>query len=143
MTREQITELFARREASWRKRDAGELAADHAVAGIVVSPTGGVLEGREEIERVYRVWMNAFPDLVITVTDLLIDGDRVVQLLDVAGTHAGEFLGLPPTGRRLQVVGAFIFTMKDNLIAHERRILDFTGVLVQVGVLKAKPAPGL
>ena len=108
-----------------------------------VSPTGGVLEGREEIERVYRVWMKAFPDLVITVTDLLIDGDRVVQILDVAGTHAGEFLGLPPTGRRLQVVGAFIYTMKDNLIVHERRILDFTGVLVQVGVLKAKPAPGL
>ena len=143
MTRDQITELFARREANWRSRDSGALAADHAESGIVVSPTGGVLEGREEIERVYRVWMNAFPDLVITVTDLLIDGDRVVQLLDVVGTHAGEFLGLPPTGRRLQVVGAFVFTMKDNLIVHERRILDFTGVLVQVGVLKAKPAPGL
>jgi len=143
MTRDQITELFARREADWRSRDAAALAADHAEAGVVVSPTGGVLEGREEIERVYRVWMKAFPDLVITVTDLLIDGDRVVQILDVAGTHAGEFLGLPPTGRRLQVVGAFIYTMKDNLIVHERRILDFTGVLVQVGVLKAKPAPGL
>ncbi len=143
MTRDQITELFARREANWRDRDAGALAADHAVAGIVISPTGGVLEGREEIERVYRVWMNAFPDLAITVTDLLIDGDRVVQLLDVVGTHAGDFLGLPPTGRRLQVVGAFVFTMRDNLIVHERRILDFTGVLVQVGVLKAKPAPGL
>jgi steroid delta-isomerase-like uncharacterized protein len=143
MTREQVTELFARRAASWRSRDVAALAADHAPDGVVVSPTGGVLEGREEIERVYRVWMTAFPDLVVTVTDLLIDGDRVVQLLDVVGTHAGEFLGLAPTGRRLQVAGAFVYTIRNNLIVHERRILDFTGVLIQVGVLKVKPAPGL
>jgi predicted ester cyclase len=143
MTREQIVALFARREKSWLNRDAAALAADHAVHGVVVSPTGGVLEGREEIERVYRVWLTAFPDLVVTVTDLLIDGDRAVQLLDVVGTHAGEFLGLAPTGRRLHVDGAFVYTIKDNLIEHERRVLDFTGVLVQVGLLKAKPAPGL
>ena len=143
MTREQIVDLFARREASWLRRDAAALAADHAVHGVVVSPTGGVLEGRDEIERVYRVWLTAFPDLALTVTDLVIDGDRVVQLLDIVGTHAGEFLGLAPTGRRLHVVGACVYTIKDNLIEHERRILDFTGVLVQVGVLKAKPAPGL
>ena len=143
MTREQIVALFARREADWRRGDAAALAADHAADGVVVSPTGGVLEGREEIERVYRVWLTAFPDLKLTVTDLLIDGDRVVQLHEATGTHAGEFLGLAPTGRRLHVAGAFVYTLKDHLIVHERRILDFTGVLVQVGVLKAKPAPGL
>ena len=143
MNREQIVELFARREASWLSRDAAALAADHAPDGVVVSPTGGVLEGREEIEHVYRVWLNAFPDLSMTISDVLLDGDRVVLILDVTATHSGEFLGLPATGRRLQVVAAFVYTMKDHLIAHERRILDFTGVLVQVGVLKAKPAPGL
>ena len=143
MTRDQVISLFERRQLDWRNRDAAALAADHADDGIVLSPTGGVLEGRQEIERVYRVWLTAFPDLTLTISDVLIDGDRVVLILDVAATHSGEFLGLPPTGRRLQVVAAFIYTMKDNLIAHERRILDFTGVLVQVGVLKAKPAPGL
>jgi hypothetical protein len=34
----------------------------------------------------------------------------------------------------------FVYTLKDNQIVHERRILDFTGVLLQVGILKAKPA---
>ena len=143
MTRDQVISLFERRQLDWRNRDAAALAADHADDGIVLSPTGGVLEGRQEIERVYRVWLTAFPDLTLTISDVLIDGDRVVLILDVAATHSGEFLGLAPTGRRLLVVAAFIYTMKDNLIAHERRILDFTGVLVQVGVLKAKPAPGL
>ena len=57
MTREEITAMFKRREAAWRNRDAAALAADHAADGVVISPTGGVLEGREEIQRVYRLWL--------------------------------------------------------------------------------------
>jgi uncharacterized protein (TIGR02246 family) len=143
MTREQVTALFARREASWLSRDAKGLTADYAPGAVVISPTGGVLEGHEEIERIYRVWFTAFPDLALTQTDVLIDGNRVVTLANISGTHAGDFFGLPATGRRVQAVGAFIYTLSDGLIVHERRILDFTGVLVQVGVLKAKPAPGI
>src|SRR5688572_32260839 len=80
MTREQIFALFARREASWRARDAPALASDHAPDGVVVSPTGGVLEGRAEIERIYRVWFVAFPDLNFTTEDLLVDNDRAALL---------------------------------------------------------------
>lgn len=140
MTREETFALFARREAAWRNRDPVALAADHAVDGVVVSPTGGVLEGRAEIERIYRVWFVAFPDLMFTTEDLLVDDDRVALLARVTGSHAGEFFGMAPTGRRIEVAGAFIYRLHDNLIVHERRILDFTGLLIQVGVLRAKPA---
>jgi uncharacterized protein (TIGR02246 family) len=140
MTREEIFALFTRREAAWRARDAVALAADHAADGVVVSPTGGVLEGRAEIERIYRVWFIAFPDLMITTEDLLVDGDRAALLCRITGSHAGEFFGVSPTGRRIEVSGAFIYRLQDNRIVHERRILDFTGLLVQVGVLRAKPA---
>jgi uncharacterized protein (TIGR02246 family) len=140
MTREEIFALFARREAAWRRRDAAALAADHAPDGTVVSPTGGVLEGRAEIERIYRVWFVAFPDLMFTTEDLLVDDDRAALLCRVTGSHAGEFFGMAPTGRRIEVAGAFIFRFEHDLIVHERRILDFTGLLIQVGVLRAKPA---
>lgn len=143
MTREEIAAIFARREAAWRARDAGALAADHAAAGVVVSPTGGVLEGRVDIERIYRVWFNAFPDLVFMTEDLLIDGDRAAILGRVSGSHAGEFFGMGPTHRHIDIACAFIYRLEDGLIAHERRILDFTGLLVQLGVLRAKPAGGL
>jgi hypothetical protein len=43
----------------------------------------------------------------------------------------------------VQASFAFLYTLLDGLIVHEHRILDFTGVLIQVGVLKAKPAAGL
>ncbi len=143
MTREQIEAMFARREQCWRNRDVDGLVGDYAPTGVVISPTGGVLEGLDEIARIYRVWFTAFPDLTMDITGLLIDGDQVVMLANIAGTHAGDFFGLPATGRRVQAVGAFVYKLEDEHIVHERRILDFTGVLVQVGVLKAKPAPGL
>ena len=124
------------------QHDAPALAADHALDGTVVSPTGGVLEGRSEIERIYRVWFTAFPDLVFSTEMLLVDGDRAALLWRMSGTHAGEFFGMAPTGRRVEVAGAFVYEFADGQITHEHRVLDFTGVLVQVGVLKAKPAGG-
>ena len=143
MTREEIMAFFTRREAAWRAHDAAALAADHALDAIVISPTGGVLKGREHIERIYRVWFTAFPDLAFASTDLLVDGDRAVLVTTVTGTHDGDFFGLPASGRQVQASLAFIYTLRDDVIVHERRILDFTGVLIQVGVLKVKPASGL
>ena len=139
MTREDIVALVDRRSAAWTARDAAALAATHAVEGVVVSPTGGVLEGRDQIERVYRLWMTAFPDITVQSADMLIDGDRVAQLLRISGTHLGDFFGMPPTGRHVDVEAALLMVARDGLIAEERRVYDFTGLLVQVGVLKAKP----
>ena len=140
MTRDDIFAIFTRRENAWRDRDPVALACDHAADGVVVSPTGGVLEGRAEIERIYRVWFTAFPDLMLTTEDLLVDGDRAALLCRITGSHAGEFFGVAPTGRRIEVAGAFIYRLQNGHIVHERRVLDFTGLLVQVGVLRAKPA---
>jgi uncharacterized protein (TIGR02246 family) len=140
MTRDDIFAIFTRREDAWRARDPVALANDHSPDGVVVSPTGGVLEGRAEIERIYRVWFTAFPDLMLNTEDLLVDGDRAALLCRITGSHAGEFFGVAPTGRRIEVAGAFIYRLQDGRIVHERRVLDFTGLLVQVGVLRAKPA---
>ena len=142
MTRDEIAEMFKRRESHWQARDADALAADHSPDSVVISPTGGVLEGRDEIRRVYNLWVTAFSELTMTPSDLLVDGDRAVLISSISGTHAGDFFGMPASGRRVQVVCASIYTFRDREIVHERRILDFTGVLIQVGVLKAKPAAG-
>src|SRR6266540_1978092 len=88
MTRDEILALLGRRDAAWKARDPGALAATHTPDGVAVSPTGGVLEGRAEIERVYKLWLTAFPDVVFQPQDLVIEGDRVVQLARIVGTHA-------------------------------------------------------
>ena len=49
-------------------------------------------------------------------------------------------MGLPPTGRAFRFLAAFVFILRDGRIVEERRVYDFTGLLIQIGVLKAKPA---
>ena len=141
MTREEITALFARREDAWRRRDAAALASDHAEDGLVESPlAGGTAAGRAAIEKLYATYFRAFPDFVLEQEALVIDGDRVVLMAVAAGTDSGGFMGLPPTGRSVRVRAAFVYVLRDGLIAEERRVYDFTSVLLQVGALKAKPA---
>ena len=139
MTRDEILALVKRRHAAWALHDPVALPRLPRRERHVASPIGGVLEGRAEIERVYRLWFSAFPDIVLEQDDLLIDGDRVVQVARMSGTHSGDFFGLPPTGRHVECQVALVLTVADGLVVEERRIYDFTGVLVQVGVLKAKP----
>jgi uncharacterized protein (TIGR02246 family) len=139
MTRDEILSLVQRRRTALNAHDAVALAALHSPNGVVVSPTGGVLEGRAEIERIYRLWFSAFPDMRYRTDDVVIDGDRLVEVAQLSGTHAGEFFSVAATGRHVEVQIAILLTVADGLIVEERRIYDFTGFLVQVGVLKAKP----
>ena len=140
MTRQEILALLERRKAAWTARDPGGLAATHADNGTVISPFGGVQEGRAEIDRIYRLWFSAFPDIVFHQDDVLIDGDRAVLVGRMAATHAGDFFGLAPSGRQFEAQIAFVLKFAGGAVVEERRIYDFTGLLVQVGVLRAKPS---
>jgi predicted ester cyclase len=140
MTRQDIVSLFQKRQALWRTRDPDGLAAGHAEDGTVVSPMFGSLRGREAIGDAYRSLFTSFPDWDLTGDDLLVDGDRVAQVFSATATHVGEFLGLPGTNRRFQIQGVRLFDMAGDLVQHERRLYDFTGLLIQVGVLRGKPA---
>ena len=70
----------------------------------------------------------------------MVDRDHVVQLFKMHATHASELFGLPATNRQFTIQGALVAQMKDNHIIHDRRIYDFTGMLVQIGVLRPRPA---
>jgi predicted ester cyclase len=139
MTRDQIAAMFERRRAAYERRDAAALAADYTPDCIVDSPSGGTHQGPEAAEEVLR---NVFDALEVSVhqESLLIDGDLVAQVLSIEGKGVGRFLGLAPTGREFHVPGVFLYQLREGLIARERRIYDFTALLIQSGLLKAKPA---
>jgi steroid delta-isomerase-like uncharacterized protein len=141
VTREEISALLTRRRQAYERRDIIALANLYSENGIVESPmAGGSVTGRAAIAELYERWFKAFPDIQQTFDEPLIDGDRVVQTILSEGTDRGEFLGLPPTGKPFHIRIVLVATAKDHQIVHERRIYDFTGMLVQIGVLKAKPA---
>lgn len=100
----------------------------------------GDLYGREAIAASYATLFRTFPDWTFADQPLVIDGDRVVQLFSADATHGAEFMGLPATGRHFNITGARMHVIKDGLVQEEHRMYDFTGLLIQVGVLKSKPA---
>jgi steroid delta-isomerase-like uncharacterized protein len=138
MTREEVMAFFARRQQAFANLDAAALAADYADDAVIESPIAGVHHGRTA-EDALRAVFTAFPDMTQTVDTLIIDGDRVAEVRRMSGTHVGEFLGLAPSGKPFHVDMVSLYDLKDGKIVRERRIYDFTGMLMQIGVLKAKP----
>ena len=140
MTRKEISEFFARRDEASRRHDFAALAADHTEDGEVESPLYGNVKGRSAIQNAYLQWFSTFPDAEYITEHLLIDGNKAVQFIKMAGTQTGDFCGLPPTGKRFEIRCTFLFFFADDKIAQEIRIYDFTGILLQLGIFKAKPA---
>jgi len=140
MTRKQIETLFMRRDEAIRRRDIAALKALYTNDAVLESPTAGrPVTGLKELEAVTRAWFDGFPDVTFTTVSLVIDKNRVVWVADVTGTDSGGFMGLAPTFKPFTLPMVALCTMKDGGIAHEKRIYDFTGMLLQIGVLKAKP----
>jgi steroid delta-isomerase-like uncharacterized protein len=140
LTRSETEQLFERRLDAWRRRDIDALGQLHTEDGVLESPIAGRVTGRAAIENVYRAFLVSFPDVVTEQVDLVIDGDRAVQTLMNSGTNTGSFLGMPPTGRRFSFLAVMLCTLRDGRIAHEQRVYDFTGLLMEIGLLRAKPA---
>ena len=139
MTREQIAAMFDRRRAAFDRQDAAALAADYTADCTVESPSGGTHHGPAAAEHVLAHVFEAL-DVTLRRESVIIDGASVAEVVSIEGKDVGNFLGLPPTGKSFQVPGVFLYELKDGRIAHERRIYDFTAMLIQTGLLKAKPA---
>ena len=140
MTRDQIVELFNRRLKATNDHDVESLADLYAPDAVVESPLGGTHQGRAAIESVLAAFFDALTDATITQDELIVEGDRVVQVVTVSATDTDGFMGTTRAGKPALVPIVTVCRVKDGLITHERRIYDFTGMLVQIGVLKAKPA---
>ena len=139
MTRDEVEKLFATRQTAWNARDAEALAKSHSEYCTVVSPMFTTLRGRPAILEAYQSLFRSFPDWAYVGDGLVIDGDRVAQPFTVTATHVGEFMGLPGSGRRFGVQGVLLFRLDNGLIVEERRIYDFSGLLIQIGILRTKP----
>ena len=137
---ETIRELLARHEEAYRLRDPRALLANYADNASVSSPMFPKARGREAIEASFARLFQTFPDWTITFDEPCIGDGRAMVICKVKGTQQGEFLGLPGTGKRLEFDCVLSFVFKDGVISSERRIYDFTGLLIQLGVLRGKPA---
>jgi len=79
--------------------------------------------------------LNAFPDVKVTVQDLLADGDKVVALVSIHGTHQGAFRAVSPTGKSITVMGINIFRIVNGKMVEHWGLADRLSALHQLGVV--------
>jgi C-1 hydroxylase len=119
------------------KRDldaiAGMLADDYYSHAI---PDPGPVHGPEVGVRVARTFLAAFPDYRVEVLDLVAEGDRAVIRFHETGTHLGDDLGIPASGRAMDMEGAYIWRFgNDGKLAEEWVYEDNLTFMQQLGVL--------
>ena len=80
-------------------------------------------------------FLTAFPDLHVVVEDLIAEGDKVVARLTMRGTHQGDFMALPPTGKVVTVTGIVILRFAGAKEVEHWSSVDNLGWLQQLGAI--------
>jgi steroid delta-isomerase-like uncharacterized protein len=108
----------------------------HALQDAVVS---GSRVGPEFYKRRVVEFMTGFPDLSLTIEDTIAERDKVVVSWIISGTHQGEFMEIPATGRKISVEGITLHHIRNGKILDSYARWDALGLMRQLG---AFPAPG-
>ena len=143
MTNDEIRSFLEQFARAWKRSDAAALGACYTDDCVVISPLFRTLKGRAQVEKSYVDVFNAFDPQTVRVEDVVIGSEvpsRAVVVWTVHNVHIGEMFGMPASGKRIEQTIAYIMTLRDGRIAKEVRIYDFTSMLMQMGVLRAKPA---
>jgi steroid delta-isomerase-like uncharacterized protein len=115
---------------------ATELVAEDHVA---LEPSPGHQPGRAGLLTTIARMRTAFPDLQYTIEDMVAEGDKVAVYFVWRGTHQGEFLGIPPTGKRVAVPCMGFDYCVAGQCKKSRILMDTMSLMRQLGVV---PPPG-
>jgi steroid delta-isomerase-like uncharacterized protein len=134
------TEIHSQMADAWNKRDFNRLRSmvhpDYTFTGGDGREIGG---GPEVAVGIGQMYATAFPDGTLTVKHVYAQGDTVIAEMEGRGTHRGNFMGIPGTGKPVTVTICNVIELRDGKIYHEREYMDALSVLTQIG---ATTVPG-
>lgn len=134
----QVNKHIARRilEELWGE---GDLAvADELLAPDVVDHNSipGMPPGRDGQKQAVQMFRAAFSQMKITVDELIVEGNLVVDRWTATMKHEGEFAGIPPTGRTVTITGMDISRIAGGKVVEIWHQEDILGLLRQLGVIQ-------
>jgi steroid delta-isomerase-like uncharacterized protein len=98
------------------------------------------LEGAEDV-RDFLARYNPFPDGREEIKDIVAEGDRVMARWNMSGTHQAEYLGIPATGKSIEMIGFAVYYLENGRIVDDLMLTSNYGFLKQVGAT-INPASG-
>jgi steroid delta-isomerase-like uncharacterized protein len=105
------------------------------MAADMVEHTPGLSPGAAGVRRDFEMFASAFPDMHLTVEDVIAEGDQIAARYYWTGTHRGEFAGIAPTGKMVHVRGLDIWRMRDGKCIEHWNIEDNLSLMEQLGAL--------
>jgi len=130
LVRREIEELF---NHSGNLDVAEEVYASDFVGHDPTMPEG--IYGVEGARQFAAGMRSAFPDLQMTVEDLIAEGDKVVVRWTARGTHQGELMGIPPSGNRVEVTGISVDRIEGGKFVEGWANYDALGMMQQIGAV--------
>ncbi len=125
-------------EEVWNNRSEraiDEMFAEDGIANGLNDADGNALRGPEGFKTLHRAFLAAYPDLKITVEDIVSEGDKIAARCTVTGTHSGDALGVAPTNQPVEFTGMTIIQIKDGKIIEAWNEFDFMKMYSQIGAL--------
>jgi steroid delta-isomerase-like uncharacterized protein len=140
MTREEIRTLVESWVRAFAAEDLEALLALYDPQAELVSPMLHTQRGVGAIERSHQDLFHAFADVKLDIHDIVIDVDsqHAALIFTAHGTQHGDLLGFPPSHRRTATPSIYVFRLNDGRIIAERRVYDYGGVLMQLGIIKPR-----
>ena len=93
------------------------------------------LRGQEALEGLFTDYRAGLPDLSASIDDLVASGDKVVISISLSGTHTGDLMGMPATGKPIAVHAMVLSRLEGGKIVEEWEVLDMLGMFQQLGVV--------
>jgi steroid delta-isomerase-like uncharacterized protein len=95
----------------------------------------GITPDREGVKQFFRMFKQAFPDGTMTPEDMIAEGDLVAARATIRGTHQGEFMGVPATGKQIDVTAVEIVQFADGKATAHWGVTDAMGMMMQLGAM--------
>jgi len=122
-------------EDAFNKGDLSVANETIATNYVYHGPMGMEYKGPEGFKQVVTMFRTAFPDLHITVEDMVAEGDKVVSYYTMTGTHKGELMGIAPTDKKVKFSGIVIVRWVGSKEVEARGVGDMLSMMQQLGVV--------
>jgi steroid delta-isomerase-like uncharacterized protein len=136
MSAKDLKALTRRFIEEWNKGKAAAMAViDEMYATNFVSHGDEDIRGIKNVKQSTSEEFSAFPDLHFTIDDMVAEGDKVAARITMTGTHKGEYMGAPPTNKKITIRAIAIERFAGGKIVEEWGMTDTLGLMQQLGLV--------
>ena len=137
-TQQQLEANLQMYERVWddivNKKQIDQINEEHFDKQVILVTSPENIVGIDGFKAYYNNYLTGFSEVTFTILDAFGQGDKIVKHWRFQGKHTGEFFGIPPTGKTVNVEGVTLVKMKDGKIAQEQDFLDNLVFYQQLGL---------